>query len=74
MTNYGCYNRVIVDSFLAQDGYKAYSPTGTDLIHHSSEYYMVPRFVETPFRMSRECKYDQNKTDARCSGCRLSEV
>ena len=52
---YGCYNGAPYRETMAvQDGWNA---DGTR------------RMKDSPFRMSRDCRYDRAMTDSACAGC-----
>lgn len=67
----GCHNRAPYrETSRVQDG-------STDYMTNDAEpptaVYVLPRIVEIPFRMSRECNYthtELGQRDERCAGCR----
>lgn len=64
----GCYNRVFKSTLTVQDGYQ-------EVVVYSSvtggvdTKLRVPKYIEIPYRMSTDCRFDSKSTDAGCIGC-----
>lgn len=58
MNPYGCHNRTIGAGYYLKQ--RVYSPDGT--------YIYTDKFI--PHVMSMDCRYDHQKDDERCQGCR----
>ena len=59
MTNYGCHSKPRSDGYLALDGWK---------MNESCEG-ESPNWIYIRDTMSRECRYDRQREDAKCEGC-----
>jgi hypothetical protein len=61
-TKYGCHSNPRKHGYLAKDGV---------LVKDHSKYGIVAKqkMVWIANTMSRECRYDQQATDAKCIGC-----
>lgn len=63
--SHGCHNRdPFEDYYLAQDGYHVIGGNIQDGLQ------MVPKFKKVKHRMSTDCRYDNQKGDPQCAGCR----
>lgn len=60
---YGCHNKDAADGHWMPDGLiRAQSLTSVPIAQQRLKY--------VPFRNTRECGYDNQKTDERCKGCK----
>lgn len=65
---HGCFNRSQYwDKLLMQDGWEDVSIRDEDGRRYGTQ---IPKFVEIPFRNSKDCMHPEKAYDPRCEGCK----
>lgn len=71
LPKYGCHNRQPFKDSVLMPSHTRFMPIADENNFVSGTCLQEVRvYKQVPFRMSRECQYDQQRADPKCVGCK----